>query len=112
MSSIWYQAMQAEWSSALLSGVSFVLRWQPNAVLRGNLIFGVHCCPHAHGGAPNNGIFFGQGSSAFLIEESVIYRTSGDPVRFHQWQVEWQTWNYNVFRIPPGDAGFSHDKSD
>lgn len=92
-------------------GGIYTLGWQPNAILRGNHIHDVYRSEYAHGGAPNNGIFFDQGSSGFLVEENVIYKTSGDPVRFNQCQADWQTWKNNVFRTLPGDAGFPHDKA-
>ncbi len=90
-------------------GGVYTLGWQPNAVLRGNHIHDIVRSPYAHGGAPNNGVFFDQGSSGFLVEENVIYKTSGDPVRFNQCKAEWQDWKNNRFRTLPKDAGFPKD---
>ncbi|MBZ0258439.1 right-handed parallel beta-helix repeat-containing protein, partial [bacterium] len=87
-------------------GGIYTLGWQPHAVLRGNHIHDVHRSAYAHGGAPNNGVFFDQGSSGFLVEQNVIYETSGNPVRFNQCKAEWQQWMDNSFRTLPKDAGF------
>lgn len=90
-------------------GGIYTLGWQPNAVLRGNHIHDVQRSVYAHGGAPNNGIFFDQGSSGFRVEQNVIYDIAANPVRFNQCEADWQTWIDNVFRTLPKDAGFPTD---
>jgi len=86
-------------------GGIYTLGLQPGTVLRGNLIHDVHRSAFAHGGAPNNGIFFDEGSKGFLVEGNVIYKTSGEPIRFNQCQQGWHTWKDNTFgKEPPPDA--------
>ena len=87
-------------------GGIYTLGFQPDAVLRGNLIHDIHRSATAHGGAPNNGIFFDQGSSAIHVEDTVIYNTSGDPIRFNQTDKDQLTWGTNYFGVAPGDEGF------
>jgi hypothetical protein len=82
-------------------GGVYTLGFQPGTVLRGNLIHDVHRSAYAHGGAPNNGFFIDEGSKGFLFESNVVYRISGESVRFNQCQREWQTWKGNAF---DGDA--------
>jgi hypothetical protein len=78
-------------------GAIYTLGVQPGTVLRGNHLHDVHRSSVAHGGAPNNGIFFDEGSSEFLIEGNTIYNTSGDPVRFNQTSKEALKWGTNNF---------------
>jgi hypothetical protein len=87
-------------------GGIYTLGLQPGTVLRGNLIYDVHRSAFAYGGAPNNGIFFDQGSKGFLVEGNVIYNTSGDPIRFNQTVKENFLWKDNAFGIAPGAPGF------
>jgi hypothetical protein len=87
-------------------GAIYTLGYQPGTVLRGNLLHDVHRSPYAHGGAPNNGIFFDQGSKGYLIEGNIIYNTSGDPIRFNQCKREDHTWKDNSFGIAPGAPDF------
>jgi hypothetical protein len=78
-------------------GGIYTLGLQPGTVLRGNHIHDVHRSAYAHGGAPNNGFFIDQGSKGFLFEDNVVYRTSGEPVRFNQCEHDWHTWKHNFF---------------
>lgn len=85
-------------------GGIYTLGLQPGTVLRGNLIHDVLRSPYAQG-APNNGIFFDQGSKSFLVAEQVIYGTTGQPVRFNQCAADWHTWEGNHFGVPRAAEG-------
>ncbi len=87
-------------------GAIYTLGYQPGTVLRGNLLHDVHRSTFAHGGAPNNGIFFDQGSKGFLVEENIIYNTSGEPIRFNQTGPENLTFKDNHFGVSPEDPAF------
>ena len=87
-------------------GAIYSLGYQPGTVLRRNHLHDVHRSRYAIA-APNNGIFFDQGSKAFLIQENVIYRTAGRPVRHNQNKPEWHTWKDNLLTdgdLPPDSA--------
>jgi len=87
-------------------GAIYSLGYQPGTVLLRNHLHDVHRSRYAIA-APNNGIFLDQGSKAFLIQENVIYRTSGRPVRHNQNKPEWHTWKDNVLTdgdLPPDSA--------
>jgi len=86
-------------------GGIYTLGFQPGSVLRGNLIHAVRRSELAYG-APNNGIFFDQGSKGFSIEGNVIYDTSADPIRFNINTREMHTWNNNSFGVGPDDPQF------
>ena len=81
---------------------------EPGTVLRGNLLHDVQRGPYSHG-APNNGIFFDQGSKGYLVEGNIIYNTSGKPVRFNQCTQEDHTWKHNSLGIAPDEAGFPQE---
>ncbi len=87
-------------------GGIYTLGFQPGSVLRGNLIHDIHRSAYAHGGAPNNGIFFDQGSKAIHVEGQIIYHTSGKPIRFNQTNRDNLTWKDNHFGVAPGDPAF------
>lgn len=87
-------------------GAIYTLGYQPGTVLRNNLLHDVHRSNFAHGGAPNNGIFFDQGSKGYVVEGNIIYNTSGDPIRFNQTGPEKLTFANNSFGIAPGQQGF------
>ncbi|MBX3180208.1 MAG: right-handed parallel beta-helix repeat-containing protein [Candidatus Hydrogenedentes bacterium] len=80
-------------------GALYTLGFQPGARIIGNVFHGVHRSAFAHGGAPNNGIFFDQGSKGFHVERNTIYDTSGDAIRFNQTNKENMTWEANQFGI-------------
>jgi len=61
------------------------------------------------GGAPNNGIFIDEGSKGYLFEDTVIYNTSGDPIRFNRGKREDHTWGRNFFGMRPDAADFPKD---
>jgi hypothetical protein len=69
---------------------------QPGTVLRGNLIHDVYRRACAQG-APNNGFFVDEGSSGFLFESNVVYKTSGESVRFNQNSRTSHKWTVNFF---------------
>jgi hypothetical protein len=85
-------------------GCLYTLGFQPGAIIRGNVFHDAHRSDFAHGGAPNNGIFFDQGSKGFLVEENTIYDTSGEPVRFNQTNDEKMTWKNNRFGVGAGSV--------
>jgi len=87
-------------------GGIYTLGYQPGTVLRGNYIHHIHRSPWAHGGAPNNGIFFDQGSTGYLVENNVIHDADGGSIRFNQTSRENLTWKDNCFDIKPGDPAF------
>jgi len=87
-------------------GGIYTLGLQPGTVLRGNLIYDIHRSGYAHGGAPNNGIFFDQGSKDLSVEGQIIYNTSGEPIRFNQTDKDNMKWKDNSFGISPGDAKY------
>ena len=90
-------------------GGIYSLGFQPGTVIRGNHIHDVHRSIFA-GSAPNNGIFFDQGSKEFLVAENVIYNTApGAVVRFNQCAEDWHTWEGNVFDVTPEDPDFPAD---
>lgn len=87
-------------------GAIYTLGYQPGTVLRGNVLHNVHRSAYAHGGAPNNGIFFDEGSKGFLVEKNVIYDTSGEPIRFNQTGPENLTFKDNSFGVSPDAPAF------
>ncbi|MCP4643985.1 MAG: hypothetical protein GY851_26315 [bacterium] len=82
-------------------GCIYTLGYQPGTVLRGNVLHDAHRSKYAHGGAPNNGIFFDQGTKALHVEGNAIYNTSGKPVRFNQTNAGELTWKNNTFSVGP-----------
>ncbi|MBD3387247.1 hypothetical protein GF407_20245, partial [candidate division KSB1 bacterium] len=92
-------------------GGIYTLGWQPGTVLQGNLIHDIHRSAYAFGGAPNNGIFFDEGSKGLTVRENIIYNTSGEPIRFNQCQKEWMEWEDNYFNISPNDPDFPREKA-
>ncbi|MBN2312130.1 MAG: right-handed parallel beta-helix repeat-containing protein [Candidatus Hydrogenedentes bacterium] len=90
-------------------GCLYTLGLQPGAVIRGNLFHGAHRSSYAHGGAPNNGIFFDEGSKGLHVEGNIIYDTTGDPIRFNQTNRENLTWGENSFGVGPDDPAFPHE---
>lgn len=82
-------------------GGIYTLGYQPGTILRGNRIHSVSRSEFAHGGAPNNGIFFDEGSSGYLVAENYIWDTSGEPIRFNQTDESQFTWQDNHFGEQP-----------
>ena len=75
-------------------GGIYTLGYQPGTVLRGNHIHDVHRRPCAQG-SPNNGFFIDEGSKGFLFESNVVYKTSGEAVRFNQSSRDVHQWRDN-----------------
>jgi len=63
-------------------GGIYTLGRQPGSVLKGNVIHGVKRGPHP-AGAPNNGLYFDQGSSDITATGNTVFDTTATPVRFH-----------------------------
>jgi hypothetical protein len=93
-------------------GCIYTLGLQPGAVLEGNLLHGVPRSTYAHGGAPNNGIFFDEGSKGLHVKDNIIYDTSGEPIRFNQTSAENLTFETNYFGVAPDDPAFPKDLAD
>jgi hypothetical protein len=87
-------------------GGIYTLGFQPGTVLRGNYIHDVTRSKFTAGGAPNNGIFFDEGSKGLRVENNLIHDTSGEPIRFCQTSREAQTFGKNYFGVKPGVPGF------
>jgi len=87
-------------------GGIYTLGLQPGTVLRGNLIHDVYRSPFAFGGAPNNGIFFDEGSKGFSVEDTIIYNTSGDGIRFNRCGKEDHAWKNNHLGTRPDAPDF------
>jgi glycosyl hydrolase family 141/parallel beta helix pectate lyase-like protein len=87
-------------------GGIYTLGLQPGTVLRGNLIHDLYRSPFAFGGAPNDGIFFDEGSKSYLIEDTIIYNTSGEAIRFNRCSHEDHTWKDNHFGMKPDATDF------
>ncbi len=86
-------------------GGIYSLGLQPGTVLRGNHIHHIHRSAFA-GSAPNNGIFFDEGSKDFLVEGNVIHSTVQAPIRFNRSKQDIHTFRDNVFGIAPDDPKF------
>jgi hypothetical protein len=89
-------------------GGIYTLGLQPGTILRGNLIhdvLGPPFAPHPPEDQ-NNGIFFDQGSKAYLVENNIIYGTVGKPLRFNQCEAGWHTWKDNLLEVGPTDVRF------
>ena len=86
-------------------GGIYSLGFQPGSVWRGNHIHHVHRSRFA-GRAPNNGIFFDQGSKGFRLDGNVIHSTVQAPIRYNQCRKEWHTWANNVLGVAPDDPAF------
>jgi len=84
-------------------GGIYSLGWIPGTVLEGNLIHAIRRNPQCIG-APNNGIFFDQGSKGFVMKQNVIFDTAADANRFNQCKKEWHTWEDNVLGAKPPAA--------
>lgn len=81
-------------------GCLYTLGFQPESTITGNLFHDAQRSGVAHG-APNNGIFFDQGSKGFHVADNLIYATSAEPVRFNLCAHDWQTWGDNALGGEP-----------
>jgi hypothetical protein len=77
-------------------GGIYTLGFQPGTKIENNEIHDIHRSWHALQ-APNNGIFFDQGSSGIHVEGNKIYRTAEASIRFNQTSKENMTWKDNQF---------------
>ncbi|HUW61244.1 MAG TPA: right-handed parallel beta-helix repeat-containing protein [Candidatus Bathyarchaeia archaeon] len=77
-------------------GGIYTLGFQPGTIISGNEIHDIHRSWHALQ-APNNGIFFDQGSSGIHVESNKIYKTAESSIRFNQTSKENMTWKDNQF---------------
>ncbi len=77
-------------------GGIYTLGFQPGTKIVGNEIHDVHRSWHALQ-APNNGIFFDQGSSGIHVEANKIYNTAENSIRFNQTSKDKMTWKDNLF---------------
>ncbi len=89
-------------------GGIYTLGLQPGTVLRGNYIHHIRRSAFA-GSAPNNGIFFDEGSKDFLVEGNVIHDTLQAPIRFNRSKQDLHTFRDNTFGVPPTDPKFPKD---
>lgn len=64
-------------------GGIYTLGFQPGTIIRYNHIHDVKKGPYAHH-SPNLGLYFDAGSSGFLVQENLVYKTSGGPTRLKQ----------------------------
>ena len=80
-------------------GCLYTLGLQPGTLIHGNVFHDAQRSTFAHGGAPNNGIFFDEGSKGMLIKGNTIYDCSGGPIRFHATNKENMTWEDNSFGV-------------
>jgi hypothetical protein len=88
-------------------GGIYTLGLQPGSRILGNYIHDIRRSTYAQA-APNNGIFFDEGSTGFEVADNVIYATSGEPIRFNQTGREALTWGENHFGLAqavPGKVG-------
>jgi hypothetical protein len=84
-------------------GCLYTLGLQPGTIVRGNTFHDAQRSHYAHGGAPNNGIFFDEGSKEILVTGNTIYSCSGGPIRFNQTKAANMKWGENAFNV-----GVSH----
>ena len=81
-------------------GAIYSLGWQPGSVIRGNHIHGVRRSPFA-GRAPNNGIFFDQGSKGWHVADNVFHSNAQAHIRYNQCSEKMQTWGTNSYDQRP-----------
>ncbi len=86
-------------------GAIYTLGFQPDSELVGNLLHGVRRSAAAIG-SHNNGIFFDEGSTGFLVDRNIIFDTSAEPIRFNSSKKESQTFKDNYFGVSPTDVRF------
>ena len=87
-------------------GGIYTLGYQPQTILRGNLIHDVHRSKTAIG-SPNNGFFIDHGSKGYHFEHNIVFDTAGEPLRFHKSEHTLHTWADNHLGVGPGDPDFS-----
>jgi len=89
-------------------GGIYTLGLQPGAVMRGNHIHDLpkQALPY---GAPSNGFFIDQGTTAIHFEDNIIYNIGDEPIRFNISEKENQTWGKNYLGITPDRPEFPKD---
>lgn len=80
-------------------GCLYTLGYQPGTVVRGNVFHDALRSAFAHGGAPNNGIFFDEGSKGIEVVSNTIYNCAGGPIRFNQTNKGNMSWKDNSFGV-------------
>ena len=90
-------------------GCIYTLGCQPGTVIYGNLLFDSRRGPWTFGNAPNNGIFFDEGSCKMTLEDNIIFRCDGGPVRYNKSGPEMMTWKKNYINVLPGQEEFPKD---
>ena len=88
-------------------GCIYTLGRQPGTIIRNNVLYEAHRSRWTFGGAPNNGIFFDQGSSDLFIADNVIYDCSGGPIRFNTTGKVDMMWGKNYYDLTQDKEGFS-----
>lgn len=92
-------------------GGIYTLGLQPGTVLRGNLIHDISRGPCTYASSPNNGIFFDEGSSGYLIENNMIYNTPEGATRLNASRKEAHTWRNNSFDVSPDSPKFPDERA-
>lgn len=90
-------------------GCLYTLGLQPGSEVVGNLFHDARRSDFAQG-APNNGIFFDEGSTGWHVEGNLIYNTSAEPIRFNASGHDRMTWGENTLgmtRMAPGRRGLA-----
>ena len=90
-------------------GCLYTLGFQPGSVVRGNHFHDARRSEFAQG-APNNGIFFDEGTKGFHVEQNLIHGNSAGPIRFNQTGRTNLTWGENWLDAPrsvPGKVGLA-----
>ncbi len=80
-------------------GCLYTLGLQPGTIVRGNVFHDALRSSFAHGGAPNNGIFFDEGSKGIHVVGNTIYNCSGGPIRFNRTHKNNMTWDDNALNV-------------
>lgn len=87
-------------------GGIYTLGYQRGTVIRKNLIHDVHRSKHTFGGAPNNGFFFDEGTTAIFVDGNIIYGIQksvlppeAEPIRFNQTNSTRLAWGTNYLGI-------------
>lgn len=94
-------------------GGIYTLGFEPGTTLRKNLIHEIHRSKFTFGGAPNNGIFFDEGSTGIYVEDIIIYGVqktattmATNPIRFNNTKESNLTWGKNYFGVGPNSAKY------
>ena len=91
-------------------GGFYSLGYQPGSVLRGNHIHDIHRSRFV-GRAPNNAIFFDEGSRGFEVVDNVLHSTVNQVIRYNQCKEADMTWGRNWIGIKPDQPGFPTEQA-